>query len=179
MSNSSVGMRIVSIKIKNYGWWEDLFLEFPDDPKSRQEKKQKILIYGGNNTGKSSIARALKWLAVGDDGLPGSDAKRSYPKNWKGRMKDSQEVSVVIRHEKYQRVEFFRKREKGASKTDWDYDFLDNLNTVDKNLFWEDTFGDMRRKNPAFYFSPANFLEEAREISDNGDFLEERLNFSR
>jgi len=169
-------LRIISIKIKNYSYWENLEVNFPE---GKGLKEQKILIYGKNGTGKSAFARALRWLAVGDIGLDNMDHKKSFPKWWKGLMNDSQKVEMIAFHEKYGRISFWREREKGVDETEFDFEILDTQGYPNKDLFWESVFGDRSRRNPGFYFSPAKFLEECKDVKEDNGFLEKKLNFSR
>ena len=54
-------MKIISLELHNYGYWEDLEVRFTEQEESANACS-KVILSGEQESGKSTIARSLRWL---------------------------------------------------------------------------------------------------------------------
>jgi len=92
-------VRLSSLTISNFQYWDYLELDLTNP--SDGTPYSSIALFGEQGSGKSTLMRALRWLAYGDLGL-GVD--RTYPTSWGGRQKADQVV----------RAKLVRKTDRGA-----------------------------------------------------------------
>ena len=95
-------MRLSHLTISNFQYWEWLELDLVAEGHDRPFGA--VVIFGPQGSGKSTIARALRWLAYGD---LGRGADQSYPASWRGVAADDQVV----------RGKFLRKGPQGQEQT--------------------------------------------------------------
>jgi energy-coupling factor transporter ATP-binding protein EcfA2 len=86
-------MRLASLTIVNFQYWDYLHVDLTS-PEGRTY--QSVAIFGEQGSGKSTIARALRWLAYGNLGL---GAEQTFPSSWNGRGLEDQLVRARFTRE--------------------------------------------------------------------------------
>ncbi|MBT4087023.1 MAG: AAA family ATPase, partial [Deltaproteobacteria bacterium] len=83
-------MQLISASIKNFRLLRDLELNFSTDP-----VKKLTVFRAPNETGKTTIVRALRWALYGDDGLPNKGVGwRMHPIDWD--VNESPQVQITV-----------------------------------------------------------------------------------
>jgi len=88
-------MKLISVKIKNFRLLRDLQLDFSTD-----NVKKLTVFRAPNETGKTTIVRALRWGLYGDNALPNKGAGwRMHPIDWNKEESLNVDISVSIEFE--------------------------------------------------------------------------------
>jgi len=107
-------MKIISLELHNYGYWEDLEVRFTEQEESANASS-KVILCGEQESGKSTIARSLRWLMYGDLQRP---PESTYPFTWNKEQKEQQFVRAIFQHEEEGQIIVTRSRKPGSNKTD-------------------------------------------------------------
>ena len=70
-------MKLIKARFENFRLLRNLTLDFSADP-----TKTLTVIRAENETGKTTILHALRWIFYGDDVLPGTSEFRLHPIDW-------------------------------------------------------------------------------------------------
>ena len=88
-------MKLISARIKNFRLLRDLELDF-----SSESEKRLTVFRAPNETGKTTIVRALRWGLYGDNALPNKGVKwRMHPIDWDKSDSVNVHISVTIEFE--------------------------------------------------------------------------------
>lgn len=88
-------MKLISAKIKNFRLLRDLELDFSSD-----SEKRLTVFRAPNETGKTTIVRALRWCLYGDNALPKKGVNwRMHPIDWDKDESTNVHISVSIEFE--------------------------------------------------------------------------------
>ena len=82
-------LQLLKLEIHNYGYWENLELKFAD---SDGKPYSTVLLHGLQNSGKSTIGRALRWLLYSD---MMENPELKFPNKWNKNFSERQYVRAT------------------------------------------------------------------------------------
>jgi len=169
-------MELISLELHNYGYWEDLTVNFTDQ-KAQPKACSKIILCGEQESGKSTIARSLRWLLYGD---LQRDPTKSYPFAWTGQQKEVQFVRAIFLHPDDGQLILTRTRSPPSNETN------KTLKVRTKEIpaaavpkMWERYFGKnpTREEEVEYILRVQQMVDTAKSISDPEQYQPRLLSF--
>ena len=174
-------MKLMMMQMKNFEYWDGEHNVFFADKNGKPFNT--ILILGEQESGKSTIGRALRWLLYGD--MQGEDPKDKYPHIWAdsegNKTEDPKEPQHVIAkylHPKEGIIEVSRYRNPGSTKTLTTMRIDSSEITPDLiPLRWERFFGKVphTEDDVEFFIRVQQMTQTAQTIGGEKGTYQERL----
>lgn len=173
-------LKLLLLEIKNFEYWDDATVLFADDD---GKPHSTILLHGSQESGKSTIGRALRWLLYGD--MQGEKIIDKYPNSWAdadgNKDPNPKEVQYVIA--KYLHPEdddiitVSRTRSPGSIKTKIEMDIAGEVIGDMIALKWERFFGKVPHSEDdvEFFIRVQQMTETAKSLGAEEDSYQERL----
>lgn len=169
-------MKLLKLELHNFGYWEDVTVNFTDQ-KQTPTACSKIILCGEQESGKSTIGRALRWCLYGD---LVREPKKSYPFAWDGLQNDEQFVRAIFLHPVDGQLIVTRSRSPPTPETTKSLKV--NSKDIPKQavqMTWERYFGKepIREEEVEFLLRVQQMVETAKTIANPQVYQSRLLSF--